>query len=858
MMHKCRRLKKILSMVLSMILIVGLAGVMPIRAIAEEDIHINVEEVKTSENNGISSGGDEMLPDSSDTQTGTGGVSGNELISNEYKDNEENGDEIIFQDADEEYFQINFYSDGILQETCEVKAGEKLSQFPELVKEGYAFIGWTIAEENGEDFDLDAAITQTMDLYAKWEPATEEAVLFLADAAPAAAQEASYSTDGGSTWSEGTFAEAVDACRSAGQSSEIRLQQDIILTGTNWDGNHYLAGDHDITVDGQGYKIIRGSADAGGSTHVMLRINRPCTVTLKNIIIDGGAAWSSSDPTTRTNLGITITSGGSLVYVSNGGKLVLEAGAVLENNHLDRSGGAGVRLEGNSSFIMKSGAEIRNNAAFKNAAVVLDNASFQMEGGSIHGNYAKDVYAVYVGEGNFIMEGGSITGNGTDGGAAIMIGSGAGDSSTAGNVQIKGGSISNNIMTNADGHGNPIINAQKGSLHMSGGEISGGKYGGVCIFSDSTMEMSGGKIINNDGAGVDVVGEFKVSGNPVITGNVARNGIAENVNLFDEVKIILSGPLTQGASIGVVKGVFDKDGVFTSGWLDKMGEMANPADYFSSDTGKYIVVKDETTGEAKFVDHVHSYGTDWKWDDTDHWHECDCGAKADQAPHTEDVGTIRKQPTETEAGEKVYKCTTCGHERIEILPAAGGGSGDDKDDSGGDKGDSGDNQDGNGGNQDSSEGGPSNGAENQGGSDSEAGGGNTNVQMNENTQAGDAVVEVKAVNESAPASLQTSEENTDQKETSGTEPKTGENMAVEVYATVAMIAGLMYLLSYFDSEKCGMTEAEKRELLTRIIKWSRKGGWFRIGLALAAIFLLLVYYHSIGKKTAGWKEVYGE
>lgn len=106
MMHKCRRLKKILSMVLSMILIVGLAGVMPIRAIAEEDIHINVEEVKTSENNGISSGGDEMLPDSSDTQTGTGGVSGNELISNEENGDEE-GEEIISQDADEEYFQIN-------------------------------------------------------------------------------------------------------------------------------------------------------------------------------------------------------------------------------------------------------------------------------------------------------------------------------------------------------------------------------------------------------------------------------------------------------------------------------------------------------------------------------------------------------------------------------------------------------------------------------------------------------------------------------------------------------------------------------------------------------------------------------
>lgn len=858
MRHKRRRLKKILSMILSLILVVGLAGgVMPIRAMAEEEVHTNMEELQPSENNGIPSGGDEMLPDSSGTQVGTGGVSGNELISNEEKDDEENGDEegeeIISQDADEEYFQINFYSDGILQETCEVKAGEKLSQFPELVKEGYRLIGWAVAEENGEEFDLDAAITQTMDLYAKWEPANEEAVLFLADAAPVAAQETSYSTDGGSTWNEGTFAEAVDACRSAGQSSEISLQQDIILTGTNWDGNHYLAGDHDITVDGQGHRIIRGDADAGpvGRAHVMLSINGPCTVTLKNITIDGGAVWSSSDPTTRANSGITIAGEGPLVYVRSGGRLVLEAGAVLENNHLDGSGGAGVRLESNSSFIMKDGAEIRSNTAFASAAVALDNASFQMKGGSIHGNYAGSSYAVYVGEGNFIMEGGNIAGNGTAGGAAIQIGSGT----KAGNVQIKGGSISNNIMTNADGHGNSIIDGQKGFLIMSGGEISGGSYGGVSISPNCTMEMSGGSIVNNTGAGINAWNEggFKVSGNPVITGNTGRNGVTCNVDLSDGGKIILSGPLTQGASIGVVKGVFDKDGIFTSGWLDKMGEVANPADYFSSDTGKYIVVKDETTGEAKLVDHVHAYGTDWKWDDTDHWHECDCGAKADQAAHTEDGGTITKQPTETEAGEKVYKCTICGHERTEILSATGSGSGDDKDDSGDDKGDNGDNQG-------SNEGGPGNSAENQGSSDSAAGGGSGSAQMNENTQAGDTVAEVKAVNESAPASLQTSEENTVQKEAAGdgTEPKTGENMAVEVYATVAMIAGLMYLLSYFDSEKCGMTEAEKRELLTRIIKWSRKGGWFRIGLALAAIFLLLVYYHSIGKKTAGWKEVYGE
>lgn len=89
------------------------------------------------------------------------------------------------------------------------------------------------------------------------------------------------------------------------------------------------------------------------------------------------------------------------------------------------------------------------------------------------------------------------------------------------------------------------------------------------------------------------------------------------------------------------------------------------------------------------------------------------------------------------------------------------------------------------------------------------------------------------------------------------EPKTGDSTAIELYATVAMIAGLSYLLLYFGSDSRGMTEEEKKEIVSKLIRWSRRGGRIYRLLALAAIFLVLVYYHSIGKKTAvNWKEVY--
>lgn len=74
-----------------------------------------------------------------------------------------------------------------------------------------------------------------------------------------------------------------------------------------------------------------------------------------------------------------------------------------------------------------------------------------------------------------------------------------------------------------------------------------------------------------------------------------------------------------------------------------------------------------------------------------------------------------------------------------------------------------------------------------------------------------------------------------------------------------MIAGFTYLLLYFTDRERGMTEERKKELVSCLVAWAKQGGRSRKYLALVAIFVLLVYYHSIGKKTCTeWKAIYGE
>ena len=73
-------------------------------------------------------------------------------------------------------------------------------------------------------------------------------------------------------------------------------------------------------------------------------------------------------------------------------------------------------------------------------------------------------------------------------------------------------------------------------------------------------------------------------------------------------------------------------------------------------------------------EHTHSYGSDWKYDADNHWHECSCGDKADKAAHTAGEWIIDTPATATTSGSKHKECTVCGYTMAtETIPATGGG-----------------------------------------------------------------------------------------------------------------------------------------------------------------------------------------
>lgn len=83
------------------------------------------------------------------------------------------------------------------------------------------------------------------------------------------------------------------------------------------------------------------------------------------------------------------------------------------------------------------------------------------------------------------------------------------------------------------------------------------------------------------------------------------------------------------------------------------------------------VIRTETV-PALASEHTHSYGTAWKYDSTNHWHECSCGEKSDISQHISNGGVITVPPTATTAGVRVYSCYICGYAfRTETIPATG-------------------------------------------------------------------------------------------------------------------------------------------------------------------------------------------
>ena len=84
-------------------------------------------------------------------------------------------------------------------------------------------------------------------------------------------------------------------------------------------------------------------------------------------------------------------------------------------------------------------------------------------------------------------------------------------------------------------------------------------------------------------------------------------------------------------------------------------------------------VKLEATYKDAPPSHTHSYGTEWKYDDTDHWHECECGDKTNIEAHSASEWIVDTAATETADGAKHKECTVC-KKVLETAPIPATGS----------------------------------------------------------------------------------------------------------------------------------------------------------------------------------------
>jgi len=90
-------------------------------------------------------------------------------------------------------------------------------------------------------------------------------------------------------------------------------------------------------------------------------------------------------------------------------------------------------------------------------------------------------------------------------------------------------------------------------------------------------------------------------------------------------------------------------------------EVGYTAGVYCNDCEKWI------SGHVEIPQAAHSHGDKWKYDETNHWHECVCGDKADLAEHGWDAGVVTTQPTTSATGVMTYTCDTCETTRTETI-----------------------------------------------------------------------------------------------------------------------------------------------------------------------------------------------
>ena len=248
----------------------------------------------------------------------------------------------------------------------------------------------------------------------------------------------------------------------AAGETEIELARDFTVSATvDIPGN--------VTIKGAGHTISR----AAGFTGTMLAAKENSTLTLEDVTLDGGGKAKAAT--------------GNLIIAESNAAIVLEEGAVLQNNvgahavNLGTRIGATLTLNGgeiinNSSasgavwgggHITINSGKISNNTSTGSAGAIrmVSNCNLTMNGGEISNNTAAESGGAIWGYGSstYNLNGGKMSGNTAAVGGAMYTG----DSSV---INISG---TFELIDNTADDAGAIRLSNRTAFNMTGGKVSG-------------------------------------------------------------------------------------------------------------------------------------------------------------------------------------------------------------------------------------------------------------------------------------------------------------------------------------------------------------------------------------------------
>ena len=149
------------------------------------------------------------------------------------------------------------------------------------------------------------------------------------------------------------------------------------------------------------------------------------------------------------------------------------------------------------------------------------------------------------------------------------------------------------------------------------------------------------------------------------TGHSASDWKSDNTDHWKECTVVGCGVIIEGSKAAHTAGEWIIDTPATATTSGSKHKECTVCGY---------TMATETIPATGGGEHTHSYGSEWKNDADNHWHECSCGDKKDTAAHTAGEWIIDTPATATTSGSKHKECTVCGYTMTtETIPATGGG-----------------------------------------------------------------------------------------------------------------------------------------------------------------------------------------